>query len=143
MNILNKNTSNLDLYQYAEDNNIIIEHLNLKQNKSLSARIRNRDFIGLDNSILNGSATERTHLAHELGHCATGSFYEIESPLQVRGQYEYRAQKWAVLRLIPKVELLHLLKKNTPKWEIAEHFGISEQLIDTAITYYFEYEVIK
>ena len=138
MNTLRQNTSNLDLYQYAEDNNIIVEHLDLKQNKSLSARIRNRDFIGLDNSILNGSAVERTHLAHEIGHCATGSFYEVESPLQVRGKYEYKAQKWAVLHLIPKVELLYLLKKNTPKWEISEYFGVTESLVDTAINYYCE-----
>lgn len=136
MNTSSKNTSNLDLYEYAENNDIVIENLPLKQNKSLSVKILNREFIGIDNSIFSGSATERTHLAHELGHCATGAFYDLETPLQLRRKYEYKAQKWAVLRLIPKVELLHLLKKNVPKWDISDYFNVTESLVDTAIKIY-------
>lgn len=136
MNLLSKST-NLDLYQYAEDNGIIVEHFPLKKNKSLSVHIKDRDFIALDNGIFEGSTEERTHLAHELGHCMTGAFYDVESPLITRRKYEYKAEKWAVLHFVPKIELLYLLKKNAPKWEICEHFGISEQLLNSAYKIYF------
>lgn len=133
--------NNNDLYKIAEDNQIIIERMNLQKNKSLSVRIRNRDFIGLDEDAIENSAEERTHLAHELGHCATGAFYEVGSPLQVRGQAEHRANKWAVLHCVPKQELITLLKQGLQKWELAEHFNVTEDLINTAVTFYFDYGI--
>ncbi len=133
--------NNNDLYKIAEDKQIVIERMNLQKNKSLSVRIQNRDFIGLDEDAIENSAVERTHLAHELGHCATGSFYEVGAPLQVRGQHEYRANKWAVLRCVPKQELIALMKQGLQKWELAEYFNVTEDLVNTAITYYFEYGI--
>lgn len=132
---------NNDLYEFARKKQIIIERMNLKKNKSLSVRIQNRDFIGLDEETIENSAEERTHLAHELGHCATGAFYEVGSPLQVRGKAEYKANKWAVLRCIPKQDLIKLLKQGFQKWELAEHFNVTEDLVNTAMTYYFEYGI--
>ena len=132
---------NNDLYEFAREKQIIIERMNLQKNKSLSVRIQNRDFIGLDEETIENSAEERTHLAHELGHCATGAFYEVGSPLQVRGKAEYKANKWAVLRCIPKQDLIKLLKQGFQKWELAEHFNVTEDLVNTAMTYYFEYGI--
>lgn len=133
--------NNNDLYKIAEEKQIVVERMKLQKNKSLSVRIQNRDFIGLDEETIENSAEERTHLAHELGHCATGAFYEVGSPLQVRGKAEYKANKWAVLRCIPKQDLIKLLKQGFQKWELAEHFNVTEDLVNTAMTYYFEYGI--
>ena len=132
---------NLDLYDFAREKKIIIERLKIPKNKSLSTRIRNRDIIGIDESAMENSAEERTHLAHELGHCATGAFYEIGADKVVRQRAERKAIKWAVIKLIPKQELLALLKQGYQNWELAEHFGVTEDFIKTALTYYFEYGI--
>lgn len=133
--------NNSDLYKIAKQNHITIERANIQKNKSLSVRIQNKDFIGIDKSV-NNSADERTHLAHELGHCLTGALYEIKSPLQVRGKAERKANKWALKQCVPKDKLIELLKAGYNKWDIAEYFGVNEKFIDVAYTYYFEYGVI-
>ena len=132
--------NNTDLYEYAEKKKIIVERVRIQKNKSLSVRIGNRDFIGIDTAITN-SAEERTHLAHELGHCETGAFYEIHSPLDIREKHEHKAIKWALLHCVPKDELVQLLKKKYTRNEIAEYFGVTEDMIETAYTYYFEYGI--
>lgn len=133
--------NNKDLFDIAEEKKIIIERTKLQKNKSLSVRIGNREFIGIDESTIEDSAEERTCLAHEIGHCATGAFYEMYSPLEVRGQHEHRATRWAILHCVPKDELIQLLKKGYSDTEIAEHFGVTEKMIQTAYTYYFEYGI--
>ena len=135
--------NNTDLYMMAEDKKIVIERVKLQKNKSLSARIGNRDFIGIDESAIENSAEERTHLAHEIGHCVTGSFYELYSPLEVRGRHEHRATKWAILHCVPKDQLFILIKQGYKVSEIADHFGVTEDMIRTAYTYYFEYGIAE
>lgn len=132
---------NQDLYEYAQQKQIIVERLKIPKNKSLSVRIQNKDFIAIDECAMENSAEERTHLAHELGHCETGAFYEMYSPFEVRGKAEYKANKWAVLKCIPKDELVDLLRKGYQRWELAEHFGVTEKFVETACTYYFEYGI--
>lgn len=132
---------NTDLFNLAAEKKIVIERLKLPNNKSLSARIGNRDFIGIDESAIENSAEERTHLAHEIGHCETGAFYEVYSPLDIREKHEHKATKWAVLRCVPKDELIDLLKQGYNNYELAEHFNVTEDMIKTACTYYFEYGI--
>ena len=131
----------MDLFRLAEEKKIVIEYGKFQINKSLSVRLGNRDFIGIDESVTDDSAEERVHLAHEIGHCVTGAFYEMYSPLEIRGQYEHRATKWAILHCVPKDELVCLLEKGYPVDEIADHFGVTEDMIKTAYTYYFEYGI--
>ena len=62
-------------------------------------------FIGMDESVRDGDVQERVHLGHELGHCVTGSFYNIHAAVDCRQRHENRADKWAVQTLIPVEEL--------------------------------------
>lgn len=133
--------NNEDLYEYARKKNIIIEFGRIPKNKSLSLHMNKRDFIALDYSIINNSVEERTHLVHELGHCAAGAFYSIEAPLIVRNKQEQKAIRWSIRKYVPKKELLCLLKSGAERWEIAEHFNVTIDLINTACTYYFEYGI--
>ena len=131
---------NEDLYQIAEDSGITVDNVNLQKNKALSVRLQDRDYIAIGN--MENSAEERTCLAHELGHCETGSFYEVGSPLSVRGKAEHRANKWAMLKCVPKDELKSLLQQGYQFYEIAEHFNVTEMFILKAIEYYFIQGVI-
>ena len=60
-----------------------------------------RYYIAIDLNAAASSADLNVKAAHELGHCRTGSFYDIHSPYDVRAKHEYRADKWAVHELIP------------------------------------------
>lgn len=132
---------NADLYTIASENGITVDNIKLQKNKSLSVRIQNRDYIGIDENAMQNTADARTHLAHELGHCMTGAFYNIGADIITRRKAEYKAEKWAVLKCVPKVELSVLLKQGYSNYELAEHFGISETLIKTAIKFYYVYNI--
>ena len=95
--------------------------------------------IGLDMSL--SGRGERTHLAHELGHCMTGSFYESGSPPWYRGKCEYKADKWAILHLVPRSALLRAAAAGvTQRWQLAEMFGVTEEFMQKAIDFYNEVE---
>lgn len=130
--------TNKDLYEYAESKRIVIDKIKIPKNKSFSVKINEKDFIAIDEKAMENSAEERTHLAHELGHCETGAFYSIGASLTQRIKAEQRAIRWAVKKLIQKSEMEELLKQGYQKWELAELFNVTEQFIEMAYTLYFE-----
>ncbi|MCI7650223.1 MAG: hypothetical protein SO436_09695 [Oscillospiraceae bacterium] len=44
-------------------------------------------------------------MAHELGHCITGSFYNVYAVCDLRAKHERRADKWAIKKLVPRDKL--------------------------------------
>lgn len=126
------------LYELAENENIDIDTMRLPNIKTISAHCENNYYIGIDLKELHTTADERVCLAHELGHCMTGCFYNIDSPLRYKGWHEHRANKWAVHRLVPLQELKKELSGawNAPH-EIAEHFSVTADFIHLAIYIYY------
>ena len=93
--------------------------------------------LGMDQSVLDGGIRERVHLGHELGHCITGSFYNIHSPVDIRQRHENRADKWAILRMIPVDDLDDAVAAGcTELWELAERFGVTESFMRKAVCDY-------
>lgn len=128
----------LSLYSLAEQQNIEVLQYPLKGNGSMSIMANNGScYIGMDKSIQDGNVQERVHLGHELGHCLTGSFYSIHTAVDSRQRHENRADKWAVKKLIPVDELDKAVADgHTEIWELAEHFGVTEDFIRKAVCYY-------
>lgn len=127
-----------ELYEMADTNRIEVMWLALPLNGSISVTDSEQYFIGIDPDICENSAEERVHLAHELGHCMTGSFYNIYSNLDIREKHENRATKWAIKRLIPFDELVKCLDDGiVHKWELAEIFNVTEDYVDKAFSLYF------
>ena len=61
----------LDLYRFAEQQNIEVIETSLPENGSLSLMDdAGKCYIGIDESVMDGDALERVHMGHELGHCA-------------------------------------------------------------------------
>lgn len=131
-----------ELYNIAEKNNIEIKSFKLSKIKSTSISIGDDYYIGIDEKNIETTAEERTHLAHELGHCMTGSFYNMYSEYDIRAKHEYRADKWAVLHLIPKDKFISLLKKGYRIWELAEYFEVTEDFIRKAYHLYFDVKMV-
>lgn len=131
--------TNNDLYSLAESENIAIDLLHLPKNKSLSISLDGKCYIALDNQTVYTDSETKVHLAHELGHCMTGAFYNVYSPLDLREKHEYRANRWAVNNLIPKEKLIELLKCGLERWEIAEYFNVTEEFVNLSFKMYFDY----
>lgn len=126
------------LYDYAQQQNIEVLQFPMKENGSMSIMTDDGScYIGIDKSVQDGNAQERVHLCHELGHCATGSFYSIYTAIDSRQRHENRADKWAIKKLISVDDLDTAIGNGyTEIWELAEHFGVTEDFIRKTVCYY-------
>ena len=127
-----------DLYDYAEQQNIAVIRYPMKENGSMSIMLDDGScFIGIDDSVRDSGVQERVHMSHEIGHCVTGSFYNIHAAVDCRQRHENRADKWAVHHLISVEELDEAVAKGcTEIWELAELFGVTEQFMRKAVCLY-------
>lgn len=128
----------LSLYQLAEQQSIPVVRYPMPENGSMSLQTAQGDcFIGMDGGVQDGGAQERVHLAHELGHCLTGSFYSPYTRIDSRRRHENRADKAAVELLVPVRELDDAVASGlTELWELAECFGVSEEFMRKAVCYH-------
>lgn len=126
------------LYALAESKKIPVIPYPLPQTGSLSIQDESRQcYIAMDNRELHRDAERRVHLAHELGHCLTGSFYNRYASRDLRGKHEYQADKWAVQTLISAQELDDAVASGyTDVWSLAEHFGVTEAFMKKVVCWY-------
>lgn len=126
-----------NLFEIAQKDDIIIEYCNLPKNESISVHTDDVDFILMDNQLITKTSEEKTHLAHEMGHCMTGSFYNVYSTLDIRQKHENRANKWAIENLISKQELDDAVAEgHTEVWDLAEYFDVTESFMRKVICWY-------
>lgn len=126
------------LYDLAQQQNIPVCRFSLPQTGSMSLMSETGQcYIGMDPRELDGSIQERIHLSHELGHCVTGSFYNIYAARDCRQKHENRANKWAIEALIPVDDLDQAIAEGyTEVWELAERFQVTEDFIRKTVCYY-------
>lgn len=126
------------LYDVASQQNIPVLTYPMPETGSMSVMTDMGDcYIGMDESVRDGGTQERVHLAHELGHCVTGSFYNIHAAVDCRRRHENRADKWAIGQLVPVDKLDDAVALGcTELWALAEHFGVTESFIKKAVCLY-------
>ncbi len=126
------------LYRLAEEQNIPVDRFPLQKREALSVMDTDGSCaIALDPGKLRGEQDERNKLCHELGHCCTGAFYNRYAKYDTRLRHENRADKWALLRLLPVEELDEAIATGcTEFWQLAERFGLPEAMIKKAVCYY-------
>lgn len=128
----------LQLYRLADDNRIPVLGFPLPDNGSLCVLDDSGScFIGIDEQILQTDSDLRVHLAHELGHCLTLSFYNRYAARDLRQKHENRADRWAIRELVPEDELNVAVSRGlTAPWELAEYFGVTEPFLRKALEFY-------
>jgi len=132
------NDDPLDLYKFAEQRGIDVDWVPLRRASSLSLPLADGTCcIAVDPWKMNSIQYEKVCMAHELGHCETGSFYCEEAALDVRQKHEHQADRWAVMRLIPVDELDKAVGEGyTDIWSLAEYFGVTEGFMRKAVCWY-------
>ena len=124
--------------EIALKNNIAIIEYPFESFKACSLEQNNKCFIGINEKAFESQAQRNTAKAHELGHCMTGAFYCESSPLFTQEKCEYRANRWAIRKLIPKKTLIEYLKKGYQMWDIAEELEVTEEFLWMAYHHYFD-----
>ena len=126
------------LYDIAAQQNIEVIPFPLPENGSMSIMADSGEcYIGIDPIIQDGTAQEMVHMAHELGHCITGSFYNRYAAIDHRLRHENKADKWAIQKLIPIESLDEAVAQGcTELWELADWFHVTEDFIKKAVCYY-------
>lgn len=74
-----------DLLEYAAGQDIEVYYGPLPACGCLSLTMAGRCYIALDPLAIGGMADGRVKLAHEIGHCVTGSFYSPRQRLRRAG----------------------------------------------------------
>lgn len=128
----------VELFKEAEDSDVPIICLSIPENGSMCIQSEsNRCYIGLDYGVLWNEAEKRVHLAHELGHCKTGAFYNRWAALDVRQKHEHRADRWAIEAMIPEQEFDDaVVSGHTEIWDLAEYFGVTVDFMRKAVCWY-------
>ncbi len=123
------------LYSFAEKQGVKVDRFDVRENSSVSVKYGDNLYIAVDPSL--SGAREKVCLAHELGHCTTGSFYNIYSPFDVREKHEKRADNWAIKKLIPKYRFKKALTQGYDNvYSLAEYFGVTADFMQKAVDYY-------
>ena len=127
-----------NLYDLARQQNIEVLSYPMPENSSMSVMLEDgRCFVGMDDKTRDGGVQERVHLSHELGHCATGSFYNIHAAIDHRQRHENRADKWAIRQLVAEEALDNAVAEGCCEiWNLAERFGVTEQFMQKAVCWY-------
>ena len=130
-------TDTLQLYALAETAQIPVLSFRLPECESLSLQSPDGScWVGLD-PTLPTAASERVHLAHELGHCFTGSFYNRYAAIEHRQKLKHHADKWAIEALIPPAAYAAALADgDTALWQLAERFCVTEDFARKAVCWY-------
>ena len=109
-----------ELYIYAEDREIEVDDFSMRELVSASFP---EGWIAIDTKKIKTKAEEKITLAHEVGHCETGSF-------------------WSYKTLIPHEELLAAIKRGiTEIWELAEYFDVPCEFMQKAAEYWRQIEM--
>ena len=127
-----------EFYHIAKQENIVVDHFALSKREALSIMdIDGECFVALDPRRISSETDERNKLAHELGHCVTGAFYNEYSDYDCRQYHENRADKWAILQLVTEDALDEAVAEGCCEiWELSERFGVTEQFMKKAVCYY-------
>ena len=130
----------ISLQEFADKRKIEINDVKMNELQSISLPIGN-GYIAMEQGLSN--AEYITHLAHELGHIETWSFYNINSKFQLKAKAEYKANAWAFKKLIPIKELKKAVQNGQKEiWQLAETFEVTEDFMLNAVLYHKVKELI-
>lgn len=105
--------------------------------KSLSVELDDKVYINIDEFKFETETEERVCLAHELGHCISGTLYTINHSNLYKGSPEYKADYLAGQSVMPIDELRDcILKGIIEYYELVEYVDITEEFVKRILYIY-------
>jgi hypothetical protein len=122
------------LYTRAAHDGIEIDDVRMRELRAVSFP---EGWIAIDSTKYESLTAFKCDLAHEIGHCETGSFYNIYSPYDLKEKCERKANRRAVEILMPVNEVRRALHRGIVEpWALAEYFDVTQQFVQIAFEIY-------
>ena len=123
------------LYHLAEKNGIAVDCFQLQTTPSLSiVDETGQCHIALDPFQMESETQELLLLAHEMGHCATGAYYNRYTPFDIRQKHENRARRWAYRYLLTPEHIQEALSHGCEEvWQIADYWSLPPAFVAAAL----------
>lgn len=127
-------TDLMGLYPLAKEQGMAVDCFQRGARESISIQDGEERFIALAPFRLSSSQNEKQPLAHEWGHCMTGSFYNRHSGLDVRQKHKNSAGNRAIEKRIGEEALNAAASAgSTEVWQLADYFNVSEGLMKKSV----------
>lgn len=124
----------LTLYDELNRAGVRFYHWDLDDDPACTIEINGNYGIFMDFHNIPTAAEELVTVAHEGGHVATGATHKVSSPYDLIAKHEYKADKWAVQKLIPPEALDAAVADGyTDLHALAEHFNVTEAFMKKAV----------
>lgn len=126
------------LYAIAASRGIEIDDVPMRELRAVSFP---EGWIAVDRCKFASETEYKCVLAHEIGHCQTGSFYNIHSTRSERELCEHRANRFAAELLVPLADLKRMMHQGLLFAEILmQIFDVTLEFIRMVLELY-EYEL--
>ena len=128
------------LYAVAADRGIEIDDFPLRVLRAVSFP---EGWIAIDRQKYSSDVELKCALAHEIGHCVTGSFYGVDASVRVKALCERHANRFAAELLVPLRELLKVFHQGFSfNRLLAQMFDVTLEFIDMVLDL-FEQEILS
>lgn len=122
------------LYALAAERGIEIDHYPLRVLQAVSFP---EGWIAIDRQKFSNDIELKCALAHEIGHCATGSFYNIDTSVHAKALCERHANRFAAELLVPLDELKRAMHRGLLFAEILMRiFDVTPEFIRMVLELY-------
>lgn len=122
------------LYERASQQGIEIDEVHMRELRAVSFP---EGWIAMDRAKFDSDTEYKCELAHEIGHCETGSFYNIYSPYDLKEKCERKANKRAVEILMPFDMLQDAMAHGYNDVDaLAEYFDVTTEFAAMALDIY-------
>lgn len=125
------------LYNELNRAGVRFYHWNMEEDRAATIELGGQYGVFMDFGNIRSSAEELVVVAHEGGHISTGATHRVNSPYDLIEKHEYKADKWAIQKLIPEDELDEAVASGcTELWQLAERFAVTEEFMRKAVCWY-------
>lgn len=127
----------IDIRNKIEDNGINIFPFGISDVKAVTIEVDNRYGIFVSHNEISNTDEEFCVLAHEYGHCKSGTTHKLNSSFSLICQHEYRADRQSIIELLPVSKIREAVRKGSQTlYEIAEYVDMPESFVSKAIQHY-------
>lgn len=125
------------LYNKIIENNISLFDYRIPNNIGATVEMEGSYGIFVDFDKIETLYDEFKCVAHEYGHCISGSTHKLMSKFDLIEKHEYRANKSAILELLPSDKIDEAINAGCKElWEISEYLDMPQDFVEKAINFY-------
>lgn len=125
------------LYNRIAENNIALFDYRIPKHKGATLEIEQQYAIFINYENINTLYDEFNCVAHEYGHCMSGSTHKLMSKFDLIEKHEHQAEKQAITDLLPEEDLQAAINAGCRElWHFSEFLDMPPEFIEKAIRLY-------